>query len=73
MPISDTAALRDTVDKLARALEEGNGATVSNLLDEITNTRDSDLFQQMGQITRKLHESLTNLQLDPAICQTCRA
>ena len=69
MPISDTAALRDTVDKLARALEEGNGATVSNLLDEITNTRDSDLFQQMGQITRKLHESLTNLQLDPAICK----
>ncbi len=57
-------------DVLAKArdlvafLEQGNEEHAGRLIDDLTGIRESDLFVEMGHITRKLHEALTSFQHD---------
>lgn len=50
--------------KLVREMEAGNVKGVNRLLDELGRMRESRLFQELGGLTRKLHEALNAFQLD---------
>lgn len=52
---------------LVKAIEAGDNGEAERLLDEITAERDSNLFQQLGKLTRELHEALSNFQFDARI------
>lgn len=53
--------------ELVVALESGDDQRAGVLLDELTRIRESDLFRELGHITRQLHQSLTNMQLDEQV------
>jgi chemotaxis protein CheZ len=70
-----TATDHRTADYLARArqlvaeLENGNVARADELLDQLTSLRESKLFQDLGRLTRSLHEALTNFQVDSRLAR----
>ena len=43
---------------LVEHLETGDEVKINETIDRLTNIRESDLFQQVGQLTRQLHDSL---------------
>lgn len=53
--------------QLVAELEAGNDDAASNLLDELARRRDSGLFQELGKLTRELHDTLNSFQLDARI------
>jgi len=59
-----------TLDKahdLITALETGDSEAVSESLDALTRQHESVLFQELGKMTRELHESINNFKLDARI------
>lgn len=53
--------------QLVAELEAGNSDAASNLLDELARRRDSGLFQELGKLTRELHDTLNSFHLDSRI------
>ncbi len=53
--------------QLVVELEAGNSDQASFLLDELARRRDSGLFQELGKLTRELHDALNGFQLDSKI------
>ena len=67
LPVSDTKPKDNLLEKLKKLithLESGDDQQALVLLDELSSGRDSYLFLELGKLTRKLHDSLTNFQLD---------
>jgi chemotaxis protein CheZ len=54
---------------LVEELEAGNGERVEELLEELSSMRESSLFTEMGKLTRELHDSLRNFELDSRISE----
>ncbi len=52
---------------LVIALEQGNEAEADKILDDIAGHKENQLFQQVGQLTRQLHDSMTGFSLDSKI------
>lgn len=66
MAEQDTAT-RDYLVKareLVTLLEAGNTEQADGLLEILSGMRQSTLFQELGRLTRTLHEALTNFQMD---------
>lgn len=63
----DRNALLDTTRLLIEQLESGDLKQVDQLVDEIASIRDNSLFQELGKLTRELHDSIKNFQVDPRI------
>jgi len=62
----DTAA-QDYLAKareLVELLESGNIERADSLLETLSGMRQSTLFQELGRLTRTLHEALTSFQMD---------
>jgi len=65
----------DAQDRLERAralvahLEAGEEREAEAVLDELTRMRESDLFRELGRLTRELHEALKSFQLDARIAE----
>lgn len=55
--------------KLVDSIESGNEETTNQILGEIVELRESDLFQELGRLTRQLHESLQNVRMDDRIAE----
>jgi chemotaxis protein CheZ len=53
--------------QLVAELEAGNSDAASELLDDLARRRDSGLFQELGKLTRELHDTLNSFQLDSRI------
>lgn len=49
---------------LVAALEHGDHPQVDQLLDEIGQLRETALFQEVGRLTRQLHDTLANFAVD---------
>jgi chemotaxis protein CheZ len=49
---------------LVTQLEAGNETEVHRLVDELTSLRESHLFQEVGKLTRELHEAMNSFRLD---------
>ncbi len=52
---------------LVVALEQGNEIEADKLLDKISEQKESQLFQQVGQLTRQLHDTMAGFSLDSKI------
>jgi chemotaxis protein CheZ len=49
---------------LVAALEAGHETRVNELLDDMTRMRESELFREIGKLTRTLHDTLNAFQMD---------
>ena len=61
---------RETVEQLLQAIDSGDQAKSSELLDELTQLREQELYQKLSQITDNLHQTLDDLGDDSLIMQT---
>lgn len=54
---------------LVQEIEAGNETQVNSLLEEIGKLRESSLFQELGRMTRELHESLNGFRYDSRLSE----
>lgn len=57
----------DEAKQLVTFLEEGDNDSANALLDAVTMKESVELFAEVGKLTRQLHDSLNNFQLDERI------
>jgi len=57
----------DLAKDLVIALEQGNEIETEKLLDKLAGYKASELFQEVGQLTRQLHDSMAGFSLDSKI------
>lgn len=64
---ADDQALKplfDQIGAIAAAVEGGDINSATDLLNDLLNQRDSELFQELGRMTRKLHDSIRDVAAD---------
>ncbi len=66
---SDDDALLVTARKLVERLEDGATDAIQEHLDELTRIRETQLFQELGQLTRDLHEALKAFRVDSRLTE----
>ncbi len=49
---------------LVKALEQGDDETADGLLDEIASLRETQLFKEVGRLTRQLHDTMSSFSVD---------
>jgi len=52
---------------IVEALEAGDNETANSIVMGVVNPDQKELFAEIGKLTRQLHDSLNNFQLDPKI------
>ena len=57
----------DLARNLVEALEQGDESKADELLDEIAGLRESQLFQEVGRLTRQLHDTMASFSVDAKI------
>lgn len=57
----------DQAKQLVSFLEEGNQDAANELLVKVSSDSRNPLFNEVGKLTRQLHDSLANFRLDPRI------
>lgn len=57
----------DDAKKLVELIESGDNQAASELLENAGAQSSVELFSEVGKLTRQLHDSLNNFQLDPRI------
>ncbi len=58
------ALLRNSTGELVKKIEQGALADAVNLLQTINDARNKGLYQQVGQLTRALHDAIRDFQLE---------
>lgn len=64
VPESFEELLRNTTRELVDKIEQGALADAVNLLQTINDARNRDLYQQVGQLTRALHDAIRDFHVD---------
>lgn len=57
----------DRAKKLVECMEQGDDVHTIELIEELSSMRESDLFMELGKLTRDLHDTLRGFQLDSKI------
>lgn len=57
----------DDAKALVAALEAGDNESANEIVKNLTSQENRELFDEVGKLTRQLHDSLRNFQLDPKI------
>lgn len=65
--IENQDLMLDAARRLVTELEAGNKEAVDQLLTEITDLRESTLFQELGKLTREFHNALNSFRYDERI------
>lgn len=52
---------------LVATMERGDESGAKEVVDDLTNIRESDLYQEMGKLTRELHDAITAFGMDDQI------
>jgi chemotaxis protein CheZ len=60
----DREYLLTATKQLIEHLEKGDDQDIEKSLDELSSIRENKLFQELGKLTRELHDSIRNFQLD---------
>lgn len=55
------------VKDLLATMENGNEVDAIEIIDELTSIRETDLYQDMGKLTRELHDAISNFGMDDSI------
>lgn len=53
--------------QLVEHLESGNVDAATGVLDELTLLRESELFKEVGKLTRQVHDALVNFEFDETV------
>ena len=61
------AASLECAKKLVELIEQGNESAALDALEELSAIRESSLFQELGKLTRDLHNTINGFQLDSRI------
>ena len=62
-----------TDDNIARVkdllvcMEKGNEGDAIEIIDELTTIRETELYQDMGKLTRELHDAISNFGIDDSV------
>lgn len=67
MNVSQPLVTLEQAKQLVAFLESGKQEAADALITEMCSCTSSPLFENLGQLTRQLHNSLTDFQLDPRI------
>lgn len=62
-----SAASLDSAKRLVKLIESGDEAAAFDVLEELSAIRESSLFQDLGKLTRDLHNTINGFQLDSKI------
>lgn len=54
-------------NELVKAIQDGDSAKTSELIDDLTRIKESEMFRELGKLTRELHSALATFQLDSKI------
>lgn len=57
----------EKAEALVSALKAGKDADAEQLIHELSNPKESDLFMEVGRLTRELHEAINGFLLDSKI------
>ena len=60
----DNDLLLSQARALVSELEAGNSGAAAEVIEELGRLREQTLFQELGKMTRQLHDSLTSFALD---------
>ena len=55
------------VKDLLACMEKGNEEDAIEIIDELTSIRETELYQDMGKLTRELHDAISNFGMDDSI------
>ncbi|WP_437884271.1 protein phosphatase CheZ [Pseudomonas sp. LRF_L74] len=61
------STLKTHAHQLVESLEKGNFGEAAQLIQELSEARDRGLYQEVGKLTRELHNAIVNFQIDPHI------
>ncbi|MDG9927107.1 MULTISPECIES: protein phosphatase CheZ [Pseudomonas] len=59
------STLKAHATQLVESLEKGRFGEAVHLIHELSQARDRGLYQEVGKLTRELHNAIVNFQLDP--------
>jgi len=68
----DTSALIPVVEELSSAVNAGDLKGFETALDSVASIRERSLFQEIGKLTRQLHEALGATEADSRIAEVAR-
>jgi len=60
----DKQHLHEVSTRLIELIDKGDDSGIEKTLDELVSIRESSLFQELGKLTRELHDSIRNFELD---------
>lgn len=60
----DKERLKEKAEKLLEAIESCDDAAIESAYADLTRERESELFKEVGRLTRELHDALSNFKLD---------
>ncbi|TCK18825.1 chemotaxis phosphatase CheZ [Thiogranum longum] len=69
----ETESLLDNARALVAELESGNEAGAEKLIEQLGRMREQSLFQELGKMTRQLHESINSFVLDDRMQSLARS
>ena len=55
------------VKDLLVCMEKGNEEDAIEIIDELTSIRETELYKDMGKLTRELHDAISNFGIDDSI------
>lgn len=67
MQTTDKATQLELARALVTALESDDSATTQDILTQLSQGHDHDLFMEVGKLTRELHMALNSFNLDPQL------
>jgi chemotaxis protein CheZ len=67
MESQDNTVLLEAARALVTALEAGDESQVQLQMTTLTQAHQNDLFNEVGKLTRDLHEALSNFSVDPRL------
>jgi len=57
--------LKQHAQELVKCLESGDFTQAVHVINELNQLRDRGLYQEVGKLTRELHNAIVNFEIDP--------
>lgn len=64
-----TEQYMDRLDDLTAAMESGDNQSIDKLVSELTTLRETSLYQELGMLTREIHDTINSFATDDRIAE----
>lgn len=64
-----TEQYMDRLDDLTAAMESGDNQCIDKLVSELTTLRETSLYQELGMLTREIHDTINSFATDDRIAE----